>query len=151
MASGAGNLLRFRAMGWKGSDMNYKMMDLLGIDQDLVAKLNAAGVTTTSDMMRAWLDRDRRSQVEAHSGLSQEQFQRMVSMARMARMRGVGPKYAELLVTAGVIGKKSLAKHTPETLVKHLAEVQRLQNFKGGMPTSSEVEGWFAEAESPNS
>lgn len=131
--------------------MNYKMMDLKGIDQDLVAKLNAAGVSTTSDMMRVWLDRDRRSQVEAHSGLSVEQFHRMVSMARVARMRGVGPKYAELLVTAGVIGKKSLAKHTPETLVQRLAEVQQLQNFKGAMPTASEVEAWFEEAESPNS
>ena len=130
--------------------MNYKMMDLQGIDQDLVAKLNAAGVSTTSDMIRVWLDRDRRSQVEAHSGLNAEQFQRMVSMARMARMRGIGPKYAELMVTAGVIGKKSMAKHTPESLVKRLAEVQQLQNFKGAMPTASEVEAWFVEAETPN-
>ena len=131
--------------------MNYKMMDLQGIDRDLVAKLNAAGVSTTSDMMRVWLDRDRRSQVAAHSGLSEEQFQRMVSMARMARMPGVGPKYAEILVTAGVIGRKSMAKHTPETLVKRLAEVQQLNNFKGPMPTSTEVDAWFAEMESPNS
>lgn len=130
--------------------MNYKMVDLKGIDQDLVAKLNQAGVSTTSDMMRVWLDRDRRSQVTAHSGLTEEQFQRMVSMARMARMRGVGPKYAELLVAAGVIGRKSLSKHTPETLVKRLAEVQRLQNIKGPMPTPSEIDTWFAEPE-PNS
>ena len=130
--------------------MNYKMMDLKGIDQDLVAKLNEAGVSTTSDMMRVWLDRDRRSQVAAHSGLTEEQFQRMVSMARMARMRGVGPKYAELLVSAGVIGKKSLSKHTPETLVKRLAEVQQLQNIKGPMPTPTEVDAWFSEPE-PNS
>ncbi|HMA53737.1 MAG TPA: DUF4332 domain-containing protein [Acidobacteriota bacterium] len=123
--------------------MNYKMMDLKGIDQDLVAKLKGAGVETTSDMMKVWLDRDRRTQVESSSGLSEEQFQRMVSMARVARMPGVGPKYAEILVTAGVIGRKSLAKHTPETLVKHLAQLRESQTITGPMPTPAEVGAWF--------
>jgi predicted flap endonuclease-1-like 5' DNA nuclease len=126
-------------------DMNYKMTDLKGIDQSLVAKLNSAGVETTNDMMKVWHDPDRRTKVEASSGLNEEQFKRMVSMARMARMEGVGPKYADLLVTAGVIGRKSLSKHTPEALVKHLAEVNASQNRTGPVPTLAEVGAWFAD------
>lgn len=129
--------------------MNYKMMDLKGINQDHVAKLKEAGVETTSDMMRVWLDRDRRTQVASSSGLSEEQFQRMVSMARVARMPGVGPKYVELLVTAGVIGRKSLAKHTPETLVKRLTELRESRVVAGPMPTAAEVGAWFADALPP--
>jgi uncharacterized protein DUF4332 len=125
--------------------MNYKMTDLKGIDQSLVAKLNAAGVETTSDMMKVWHDPDQRTKVATGSGLSEDQFKRMVSMARMARMQGVGPKYAELLVTAGVIGRKSLSKHTPEGLVKHLVEVSAAQRLTGPVPTLAEVGAWFAD------
>lgn len=125
--------------------MNYKMTDLKGVDQDLVAKLKAAGVETTSEMMKVWHDPDRRTQLAASSGLSEDQFQRMVSLARMARMQGVGPKYAELLVTAGVIGRKSLSRHTPETLVKHLAEVSASQKLTGPIPTLAEAVAWFAD------
>jgi predicted flap endonuclease-1-like 5' DNA nuclease len=125
--------------------MNYKMTDLKGIDQKLVAKLHAAGVETTSDMMKVWHDPDRRTQIAASSGLDDEQFKRMVSMARMARTRGIGPKYAELLVTAGVIGRKSLSKHTPEGLVKHLAEVKAAKQVHGPVPTLVEVTSWFAD------
>jgi uncharacterized protein DUF4332 len=120
------------------------MMDLKGIDPMLVARLRAAGVETTSDMVNVWLDRDGRGKFVTSSGLSEEQFQRMASVARVARMIGVGPKYAELLVTAGVIGRKSLSKHTPETLLKRLAEVKGLLSFAGAVPTSSEVTAWFA-------
>lgn len=129
--------------------MNYKMMDLKGIDQAHVAMLKTAGIETTTDMMKVWLDRDRRSQVAASSGLSHDQFQRMVAMARMARMEGVGPKYADLLVTAGVIGRKSLSKHTPETLVKHLAEVNGSRTPAGPLPTAAEVGAWFADLKPP--
>jgi hypothetical protein len=123
--------------------MNYKMVDLKGIDLTLVAKLNAAGVETTSDMMKVWHDPDRRTQVEGSCGLNEDQFKRMVSMARIARMQGVGPKYADLLVTAGVIGRKSLSKHTPESLVKHLAEVSAAQRMTGPVPSLTEVGAWF--------
>lgn len=123
--------------------MNYKMADLKGIDQSLVEKLKAAGMETTSEVMKTWHDPDRRAKVETSSGLTEEQFKRMVSLARMARMEGVGPRYAELLVTAGVIGRKSLSKHTPQALAKHLAEVSAAQQRSGPVPTLSEVGAWF--------
>jgi hypothetical protein len=125
--------------------MNYKMSDLKGIDQNLVAKLHEAGVETTSDLMQVWHDPDRRTQIATGAGLNDDQLSRMVSMARMARMKGVGPKYADLLVTAGVIGRKSLAKHTPEALVRHLGEVSTSRNLAGPLPTLVEVGAWFAD------
>lgn len=124
--------------------MSHKMSDLKGIDQSLVAKLQAAGIETTSDMMKAWLDPIARAKVTAGAGLDEAQLTRMVSMARMARTKGVGPKYADLLVTAGVIGRKSLSKHTPAGLVKRLADVNASKRTPGPVPTLREVEGWFA-------
>jgi len=125
--------------------MNYKMSDLKGIDQNMAADLRKAGVETTSELMQAWHDPDKRTNVASSSGLNDEQLGRMVSMARMARMKGVGPKYAHLLVTAGVIGRKSLGKHTPEGLVKHLGEVNSSKMLGFPLPTLAEVSAWFTD------
>lgn len=124
--------------------MSYKMSELNGIDQSLVSRLQAAGVQTTGDMLNAWLDPVLRAKVTASAGLDEEQLERMASMARMARTKGVGPKYADILVSAGVIGSKSLSQHTPEGLVKHLARVSAARKSTGPLPTLREVEGWFA-------
>ena len=131
-------------MDWKGYQMSYKMSDLNGIDQNLVTKLRAAGVETTNDMITAWLDPVMRAKLTASAGLDEEQVKRMASMARMARTKGVGPKYADILVSAGVIGSRSLSKHTPEGLVKHLAQVSAARKSTGPVPTLREVESWFA-------
>jgi len=125
--------------------MNYKMSDLKGIDQNMTDDLRKAGVETTSEMMQVWHDPDKRTHVASNSGLNDEQLGRMVSMARMARMKGVGPKYAHLLVTAGVIGRKSLGKHTPEGLVKHLVEVNSSKMLGVPLPTLAEVNVWFTD------
>jgi predicted flap endonuclease-1-like 5' DNA nuclease len=131
-------------MDRKDDPMSHKLSDLKGIDQDLVAKLHAAGIQTANDMMQAWLDPDLRAKVMATAGLDEEQLKDMVSMARMARTRGIGPKYAHILVTAGVIGRKSLSKHTPQGLVKRLAEVSASRQSPGPVPTVGEVETWLA-------
>lgn len=125
--------------------MNYKLSDLKGIDQDQAAKLRESGIETTNDLMHVWNDEARRVQVAASAGISDEQLTHMISMSRMARMKGVGPKYVGLLVAAGVTGRRSLSKHTPQTLVKHLGEVSVATSHKGPVPTLVEVGAWFAE------
>ena len=47
-----------------------------------------------------------------------EQFARLASMARLARVKNVGTKYVAVLLAAGIDGPKSLFEYTPESLVK---------------------------------
>ncbi|HET9250715.1 MAG TPA: DUF4332 domain-containing protein [Candidatus Eisenbacteria bacterium] len=123
--------------------MNYKMGDLKGIDTNQVAQLTKGGVENTDEMMRVWNDAAKRQELTTATGLDEEQLKRLASLARVARLRGVGPKYAELLVTAGVRGRKSLATFTPESLVKHLQDVTAAKSLSGPVPTSTEVSAWF--------
>jgi hypothetical protein len=127
--------------------MTYKMSDLKGIDEGQVAQLRQGGIETTEDMMQAWLDQAKRASLVTASSLSEEQLTRLASMARIARMKGIGPKYASLLVTAGVRGRKSLATFTPEALVKHLEDVSAAKNLQGPRPTLVEVGAWFERPE----
>lgn len=125
--------------------MNYKMSDLKGIEPTLVEQLAKGGIENTDEMMRDWNDMTKRQGLVTTTGLDQEQLGRLASMARVARLRGVGPKYAELLVTAGVRGRKSLATFTPESLVKHLGDVTAAKNLSYPVPTLVEVGAWFQE------
>ena len=125
--------------------LNYKMSDLKGIDANQVAQLLRGNVENTDEMMNLWNDPARRLSITASTGLTDEQLTRLASMARVARVKGVGPKYADLLVTAGVRGHKSLATYTPETLVRRLGDVRVGRSLPGPLPTLAEVGAWFAE------
>lgn len=125
--------------------MTYKMIDLKGIDENQVALLRQGGVENTDEMMHLWNDPSRRLLVTASTGLTDDQLTRLASLARVARLKGVGPKYAHLLVTAGVRGRKSLATYTPETLVQRLGDVSAAKGLAGPLPTLVEVGAWFAE------
>jgi hypothetical protein len=125
--------------------MNYKMSDLKGIDENLVALLRQGGVENTDEMMTLWNDPTKRLSITTSTGLTEEQLTRLASMARVARLKGVGPKYANLMVTAGVRGLKSLGTYTPETLVQRLGDVSTSRRLPGPVPTLVEVGAWFAE------
>ncbi|HEX5031869.1 MAG TPA: DUF4332 domain-containing protein [Candidatus Eisenbacteria bacterium] len=125
--------------------LNYKMSDLKGIDETQVAQLLQGNVENTDEMMNLWNDQAGRLSITAKTGLTDEQIIRLASMARVARFKGVGPKYADLLVTAGVRGRKSLATYTPETLVQRLGEVKAGRSLAGPLPTLVEVGAWFAQ------
>lgn len=125
--------------------MNYKMSDLKGIDENLVTQLRKGGIENTDEMMRAWNEPAKREVLTTASGLDEEQLTRLASLARVARLRGVGPKYAGLLVTAGVRGRKSLATFTPEALVKHLGDVAAAKSLVGPVPSLVEVGAWFTD------
>jgi hypothetical protein len=129
----------------KDGTMTYKMSDLKGIDENQLAQLRQGGVENTDEMMTLWNDPARRVSLTTSTGLTDEQLTRLASMARVARLKGVGPKYADLLVTAGVRGRKSLATYTPETLVQRLGDVSAAKSLTGPLPSLVEVGAWFAE------
>ena len=125
--------------------MNYKMSDLKGIDEAQVAQLRQGGIENTDEMMRAWNEPPKRLALTSGTGLTEDQLMRLASMARVARLKGVGPKYAGLLVSSGVRGRKSLATFTPETLVQHLQDVSAAKSLAGPVPSLVEVGAWFAQ------
>jgi hypothetical protein len=125
--------------------MNYKLADLHGVNQDYIVRLHETGIQNTNDLMHLWNDPAKLSRTATSTGIGLAPLTNLVSMARMARMKGVGPKYVGLLVAAGVIGRRSLSKYTPETLVRRLNDVSAGLRLKGGIPTLLEVGAWFTE------
>ena len=131
------------------STMTYKFSEFVGIDQDDVAKLRKAAIENTDDMMRIWGDELKRPSLVETTGITLNQFAKLVSMARLARVKNVGPKYVEVLLAAGIDGPKSLFEYTPESLVKRLDEVKAEKTLKAAVPSLPEIENWFTDVKRP--
>ena len=125
--------------------MTYKFSEFVGIDQDDVAKLRKAAIENTDDIMRIWGDELKRPSLVETTGISMSQFAKLVSMARLARVKNVGPKYVDVLLAAGIDGPKSLFEYTPESLVKRLDEVKAEKKLKAEVPSLPEIENWFTD------
>jgi uncharacterized protein DUF4332 len=141
--------VRAAAKDWEGignmPKMTYKFSEFVGIDQDQVAKLHKVSIENTDDMMRIWGDELNRPSLVEKTGITMNQFAKLVSMARLARVKNVGPKYVEVLLAAGIDGPKSLFEYTPESLVKRLDEVKAEKQLKVQVPALPEIENWFTD------
>jgi hypothetical protein len=130
--------------------ITYKFSEFVGIDQDDVVKLRKAAIENTDDMMRIWGDELKRPSLVETTGITMNQFAKLVSMARLARVKNVGPKYVEVLLAAGIDGPKSLFEYTPESLVKRLEEVIAEKKLKAALPALPEIENWFTDVKKPS-
>lgn len=126
--------------------MTYKMSEFTGIDQNHVAKLRESGIENTDDMLRLWADQPNRDSLATKTGIDMTRFTELASMARLARVKNVGPKYVGILIAAGIDGPKSLFEYSPESLLKRLSEVMAEKKMTAPMPTPSEVGTWFEDA-----
>lgn len=126
--------------------MTYKFSEFTGIDQNHVTKLREGSIENTDDMLRLWADQPNRESLVTKTGIDMKQFSGYASMARLARVKNVGPKYVEVLIAAGIDGPKSLFEFTPESLVKRLGEVVAEKKLTYPVPTLVEVGNWFVDA-----
>ncbi|SRR5213593_3035400 len=127
--------------------MTYKMSEFQGLNPAQIEKLREAGIENSDDMMRVWAQPNRTALL-AQTGIGLDHFTDLASMSRLARVKNVGPKFVGVLLAAGIDGPKSLFKHTPESLVKHLGEVATEKNLTSPVPTLEQVGPWYADQKS---
>jgi hypothetical protein len=90
-----------------------------------------------------------RASLVEKTGITMEQFTTFASMARLARVKNVGPKYVDVLLAAGIDGPKSLFEFAPETLAKRLGEVKVEKNLTSPVPPLAEITTWFTDMKTP--
>ena len=124
--------------------MSLKMSEFPGIDPNHVTALRTAGIEDTDALMKLWGDKEKRAALVTTTGISEENFMKFASMARLGRVKGMDLKYLDALVAAGIDGPKRLFGYTPDTLVKHLGEVAAVGKVTGPVPSLEEITAWFA-------
>jgi predicted flap endonuclease-1-like 5' DNA nuclease len=87
----------------------------------------------------------RRALVDA-TGISAKLILKWVNRADLARVKGVGEEYADLLELAGVDTVPELAQRNPQNLHQAMLAINEERKLVRRAPSLSAVQGWVAHA-----
>jgi predicted flap endonuclease-1-like 5' DNA nuclease len=94
--------------------------DIEGIGLVNAKKLKRIGVRSTGALLKYGKTTKRLKELASATGISADRILKWVNRADLMRIRGIGPKYAELLEEAGVNTVTELAKRDPKVLLKKI-------------------------------
>ncbi|MEO7665376.1 MAG: DUF4332 domain-containing protein [Candidatus Limnocylindrales bacterium] len=124
-----------------------KIEDLEGVGETMGAKLRAAGIETTDDMLMAGATSASRDKVAAATGLSGKLILEWTNHVDLMRIPGVGSEYSDLLEAAGVDSPGELANRNAANLATTFQELDAARpNMVRRVPSEATIEGWIADA-----
>jgi predicted flap endonuclease-1-like 5' DNA nuclease len=127
--------------------MKYSVSKLkMGVGAS-AAKLREQGITSTDVLLKQSATPEQREALAAKIGLTKELVLELANRADLARLKGVGPVYSNLLEVAGVDTVVELSKRVPANLHEKLSEISASKGVKRA-PTLAEVESWVSQAKS---
>lgn len=123
-----------------------KIIDIEGIGEAHAKKLIEAGIPTLERLLEAGCDPKGRKSLAEKTGISDNLILEWVNRADLARIKGVGSEYADLLEAAGVDTVVELGKRVPANLLKKMAEVNETRKLVRRLPVESQVADWVEQA-----
>lgn len=123
-----------------------KIADVEGIGPKFAAKLEAAGIKTTEELLKRGAKPKGREEIEKATGIGRAQVLEWVNHVDLYRIDGVGSEYSDLLEEAGVDSPAELAQRVPANLAAKMAEVNAKKKLVRRVPTETVVAGWVAQA-----
>lgn len=118
----------------------------LGLSAADAAKLSDEGIEKVSAFYRRAATPQGRDELAKATGLDSAAILQMEKKMDLMRVKGVGPKYADLLIASGVDSVPELGTRNPANLHAKMAEVNAAQQIVDEMPGESEVPSWVAQA-----
>lgn len=119
-----------------------KLENIEGIGPSYAAKLREAGVTSQKKLLEVGGTPRGRRQLERDTGLSHKLILKWVNRADLARVRGIGEEYADLLEYSGVDTVPELARRNAERLHERMASVNEEKHLVRSLPTLAKVQDW---------
>ncbi|MDR3577636.1 MAG: DUF4332 domain-containing protein [Anaerolineaceae bacterium] len=123
-----------------------KIADIEGIGESYAKKLTEAGVSTVEGLLETGSAPKGRKELAEKTGISETLVLKWVNRADLARIKGIGSEYADLLEASGVDTVVELGKRVPANLAKKAQEVNEAKHLVRKMPTESQVADWVAQA-----
>jgi len=123
-----------------------KIADIEGIGPAYAEKLKAANLDTVEELLEAGASKKGREDIAAKSGISEKLILEWVNRADLARIKGVGSEYADLLEASGVDSVPELAQRNAANLTAKMEEVNAAKSLVRKVPTESQVADWVEQA-----
>ena len=126
--------------------MAYQIEEIEGIGPSYAAKLAAAEIKTTDDLLKYCCDTKGRADVSAKTGVGEGVLLKWANLADLMRIKGIGSEYSELLEAAGVDTVKELRTRNAENLTAKMQEVNDARKLTRATPTRDAVTKWIDQA-----
>jgi predicted flap endonuclease-1-like 5' DNA nuclease len=123
-----------------------KLEDIEGIGAVYAEKLRGVEVHTQQDLLEAGAKPAGRHTLEEDTGISHVLLLKWINRADLARVKGIGEEYADLLEAGGVDSVPELAQRNPANLHTHLVEVNEAKKLVRQVPSQTMIEGWVTAA-----
>ena len=123
-----------------------KISSIEGIGRTYYKKLADIGVSTFDSLLKRGASKEGRKNIAHKSGIPEKEILRWVHKADLARIKGIGEEYADLLEMAGVDTVPELAQRNADHLHKKMAEVNAQKKMVCQLPAQSKVKDWVNQA-----
>ncbi len=126
--------------------MATSVSTIKGMSPELAAKLKEQGITNTDQLLEASKTASARRALAQKAGVESGVLLELVNRADLARIKGIGDAYANLLEEAGVDSVKELAHRVPANLHEKLVQINTEKKAVPRPPSLDQVTTWITEA-----
>ena len=119
---------------------------LRGLSYELETKLRERGIRTSDQLLDAARTPAGRKELAAYAGVEARVILELANRADLARVKGIGGVFSDLLEHAGVDTVRELAIRRPDNLYAKLVEINTQKSLAGRAPTQTAVMEWVAQA-----
>ncbi len=123
-----------------------KLMAVTGLSAAEAAKLHDSGVEKASQFMSLAATKEGRAALAEETGVDEDVILNGAKKLDLMRVKGVGEKYASLLLASGVDTVPELATRNAGNLVKKMAQVNLTEKIVSDVPSEEVVSDWVAQA-----
>lgn len=118
-----------------------------GIGYMAAEKFAAIGVQTVEALLTIGRTLQGRRQLSEQTGISVRYITAWVHRADLARIKGIGAEYADLLEEAGLRTVCDVARADAEALQARLIEINQRRRLVRRVPALSRIAEWIAQAQ----
>lgn len=125
--------------------MTLRISELFGVDPALADKLKDAGLDDSAKLLGAVAHPANRQDLSERLGIDERRLLELGNRADLARIKGIGAVYSDLLEFAGVDTVAELAGRNPDNLYAKIMEVASGHSVQRP-PSAADVADWVAQA-----
>ncbi len=122
--------------------------ELRGITDAVLNSLKAQGLGDSNSLLEATRTPQGRKELASAAGIDAAMLLELANRADLARIKGIGRVYSDLMEEAGVDTVKELSRRVPENLHAKLIEINTKRQFTQRPPSVEQVSDFVEQAKS---